>query len=113
MCSYKPKVCRSVCIYQLLLINTRTVPKSVPNQFVILTDILGGTPTTASLALPGNKKVQVVTGVNMPMLLKLSSYRHGRSLLEIAKLVKKSGRRRIPLAKIAIESIGLKRRKHN
>ncbi len=66
---------------------------------VILTDILGGTPTNLSLSVLENKKVEVVTGVNMPMLLTLSSYRKGRSLREIGKLVKKSGRRSIILAK--------------
>ncbi len=77
---------------------------------VILTDILGGTPTNASLSLSRNKKVEVVTGVNIPILLTLSSYRQGKSLIEIAKLVKKSGRRSITLAKKVIESMGLKRK---
>lgn len=44
-------------------------------------------------------RVEVVTGVNMPMLLTLSSYRKGRSLKEIGKLAKKSGRRSITLVK--------------
>lgn len=66
---------------------------------VILTDIFGGTPTNLSLSISDGKKVEVVTGVNLPMLLTLSSYRKGRSLSEIGKLVKKSGRRSIILAK--------------
>jgi PTS system mannose-specific IIA component len=66
---------------------------------VILTDILGGTPTNLSLSLLKDEKVEVVTGVNMPMLMTLLSYRTGRSLREIGKLVKKSGRRSIILAK--------------
>jgi len=66
---------------------------------VILTDLLGGTPTTLSLSVLENKNIEVVTGVNMPMLLTLSSYRRGRSLREICRLAKKSGRRSIVLAK--------------
>ena len=66
---------------------------------VILTDVLGGTPTNVSLSFLKDEKVEVVTGVNIPMLLTLSSYRKGRSLREIGKLVKKSGRRGIILAK--------------
>ena len=66
---------------------------------VILTDVLGGTPTHLSLAFLKSEKVEVVTGVNLPMLLTLSSYRKGRSLREIGQLVKKSGRRSIILAK--------------
>jgi len=65
---------------------------------VILTDLLGGTPTTLSLSVLENKNIEVVTGVNMPMLLTLSSYRRGRSLREICRLAKKSGRRSIVLA---------------
>lgn len=66
---------------------------------VILTDVLGGTATNLSLSFLENEKVELVTGVNMPMLLTLSSYRKGRPLREIGKLVKKSGRRSIILAK--------------
>ena len=66
---------------------------------VILTDVLGGTATNLSLSFLENDKVELVTGVNMPMLLTLSSYRKGRSIREIGKLVKKSGRRSIILAK--------------
>ena len=64
---------------------------------VILTDIYGGTSTNLSLSFLEDGKVEVVTGVNMPMLLTLSSYRIGRSLKEISKLAKRSGRRSIAL----------------
>lgn len=74
---------------------------------VILTDILGGTPTNLSMAFLRDERVEVVTGVNIPMLLTLLSYRKGRSLKEICSLVKKSGRRSIILIK---EAMVLKRR---
>jgi mannose PTS system EIIA component len=74
---------------------------------VILTDILGGSPTHLSLSLSEDKRVEVVTGVNLPMLLTLSSYRKERSLREMGRLVKKSGRRSIILAK---RILGLKGR---
>ena len=66
---------------------------------VILTDVLRGTATNLSLSFLENEKVELVTGVNLPMVLTLSSYRKGRPLREIGKLVKKSGRRSIILAK--------------
>ena len=66
---------------------------------VILTDILGGDTTNLDLSFLKEKKVEVVTGVNMPMLLTLSSYRNGRSLKEIGRLANKSGRRSITLVK--------------
>ncbi len=74
---------------------------------VILTDILGGTPTNLSLSFLEDEKVEVVTGVNIPMLLTLASYRKGRSLREIGSLMKRSGRRGIILAK---EVFGLRRK---
>ena len=69
------------------------------NGVIILTDILGGTPTNLTLSLVQNESVEVITGVNLPMLLTLSSYRNGRSLREIGKLAKESGRKSIILAK--------------
>ncbi len=73
---------------------------------VILTDILGGTSTNLSLSFLKDEKVEVVTGVNVPMLLTLSSCRKGRSLKEIGRLAKKSGQRSIVLAK---KLLGLRR----
>ena len=66
---------------------------------VILTDILGGTSTNLSLSFLQDERIEVVNGVNVPMLLTLSSYRKGRSLMDIGKMLKKSGRRSIILAK--------------
>jgi PTS system mannose-specific IIA component len=73
---------------------------------VILTDALGGTPTNLSLSIFEDKEVEVVTGVNLPMLLTLSSYRKGKSIKELGQLLKRSGRRSITLAK---EVLGSKR----
>jgi mannose PTS system EIIA component len=49
---------------------------------VILTDMFGGTPSNLSLSLLGTGKVEVVTGVNLPMLLKIL----GSRTLPLAKL---------------------------
>ena len=60
---------------------------------LILTDMFGGTPTNVSLSLlaPG---VEIVTGVNLPMLVKLSTQRTG-NLAEVARLVRDKGRESI------------------
>jgi PTS system mannose-specific IIA component len=42
---------------------------------VLLTDLLGGSPTTLALGLLKERAVQVITGVNLPMLLKLGALR--------------------------------------
>jgi len=69
---------------------------------VILTDILGGMSTNLSMAFLRDERVELVTGVNVPMLLTFLSYRKGRSLEEVCSLVKKSGRRSIILIKEAM-----------
>jgi len=66
---------------------------------VVLTDILGGTPTNLILSVLEDKNVEVVTGVNMPMLLTLLSHRKEGSLRKLGRLAKKSGRRSIVLAR--------------
>jgi PTS system mannose-specific IIA component len=55
---------------------------------LILTDILGGASSNLSQSILEEEKIKVVIGVNMPMLLTLSSYRKGRSSSEIGKLKK-------------------------
>lgn len=65
---------------------------------VILTDMLGGTPSNLSLSFLQEGKVEVVTGVNLPMLLKLASLRERNDLGEVARLLKQSGQSGITVA---------------
>jgi len=65
---------------------------------LILTDMFGGTPSNMSLAFLSEKRVEVVTGLNLPMLIQISNSREGRSLQELAKMVKEAGQRNINLA---------------
>lgn len=64
---------------------------------IILTDMFGGTPTNLALSLLGNHKVEVVTGVNMPMLLKVCSSRE-TPLEELARQAGEAGTRGIVVA---------------
>ena len=65
---------------------------------LILTDMFGGTPSNMSLVFLQEDRVEVLTGLNLPMLIKISNCREGRSLKELAKLVKEAGQRNINLA---------------
>ncbi len=65
---------------------------------LILTDLFGGTPSNISLSFLEEGKVEVISGVNLPMLIKLASIRKGCSLKEIAPVIKEYGRRNISLA---------------
>ncbi len=64
---------------------------------LILTDLFGGTPANIGLSFLG-PKVEVVCGMNLPMLIKLAGCRKGSSLKEAAKTVKEYGRSHISLA---------------
>jgi PTS system mannose-specific IIA component len=65
---------------------------------LILTDMFGGTPSNMSLAFLREGQVEVLSGLNLPMLIKISTCREGRSLKELAKMVKEAGQRNINLA---------------
>jgi PTS system mannose-specific IIA component len=64
---------------------------------LILTDLFGGTPANISLSLLG-PKIEVVCGMNLPMLIKFAGCRKDQPLAEVAVLVKEYGRRHISLA---------------
>ncbi|WP_029894844.1 PTS sugar transporter subunit IIA [Desulfohalovibrio reitneri] len=67
------------------------------NGVLILTDMFGGTPTNLSLSLLSSGKVEVITGVNMPMLLKVLGNRT-LPLRELAAAAKKAGLQGIVVA---------------
>jgi len=66
---------------------------------VILTDMFGGTPTNLTLSFLRKDKFEIVTGVNLPMLLKCASLqRSGKSVSEVAHLARERGQRSIYVA---------------
>lgn len=70
-------------------------------QVLILTDMFGGTPTNVSLAFL-SPRVEIVTGVNLPMLIKLTTLREG-DLVEIARVVRDQGKGAIYVASEFLE----------
>jgi PTS system mannose-specific IIA component len=65
---------------------------------LIMTDLFGGTPSNISLSFLKEGKVEVITGVNLPMLLKLPDIREGMLLKEFARYIKDYGIKNISLA---------------
>ena len=66
---------------------------------VILTDMFGGTPTNLTLSFLQKDRVEIVTGVNLPMLLKCASLqRSGKPVSEVAHLARERGQRSIYVA---------------
>ncbi|MCZ6463685.1 MAG: PTS sugar transporter subunit IIA [Proteobacteria bacterium] len=65
---------------------------------LVLTDMFGGTPSNISLSFLDEHHVEVVTGVNLPMLIKLATLREERPLDDLAAFIKEYGQRNISLA---------------
>jgi len=65
---------------------------------LILTDMFGGTPSNISLSFQEKGKVEIVTGINLPMLIKLSTMREDKTLDELASFIKSYGQKNIHLA---------------
>ena len=65
---------------------------------IILTDLFGGTPSNMAISMMQNEKIEVIAGINLPMLVKLSGLRETKSILEAAELSQEAGRKYIHVA---------------
>jgi len=65
---------------------------------VLLTDMFGGTPSNLAISVMENGKIEVIAGVNLPMLIKLASVRGDRSLDEAISEAQEAGRKYINVA---------------
>ncbi len=65
---------------------------------VLLTDMFGGTPSNLSISIMDKARVEVIAGVNLPMLIKLASVRQEGGLAEAVKKAQESGRKYINVA---------------
>ena len=68
------------------------------NGVLVLTDMFGGTPSNISLSFLDEHHVEVVTGCNLPMLVKLATLGDELPLEELAHFIKKYGQRNISVA---------------
>jgi len=65
---------------------------------LILVDMFGGTPSNLALSFLQKDSAEVVTGVNLPMVLAIAHNRKGKSLAQVADIAKSAGKRSISLA---------------
>jgi PTS system mannose-specific IIA component len=77
---------------------------------LILTDLFGGTPTNLSLSFLEDGKVEVVTGLNLPMVIKAINSRSDHDLRTLAKLASEAGKENIFLAGDFLRQRPIKRR---
>ncbi|MFZ4121121.1 MAG: PTS sugar transporter subunit IIA [Caulobacterales bacterium] len=68
------------------------------NGVVILTDMFGGTPSNLAISIMQDRKVEVIAGVNLPMLIKLAVERGRATLPEVVSMAQEAGRHYIRVA---------------
>jgi len=74
------------------------------NGIVIFTDMFGGTASNLSFSFLKNDQVEIITGVNLPMLIKFLSLQRRNNLKEVAKKVVEQGKKNIHLASALLSS---------
>ena len=65
---------------------------------LILTDMFGGTPSNLGLTFLEANRVEIITGVNLPMLIKLADLQSSSDLLAVAREMREIGRNAIWVA---------------
>jgi PTS system mannose-specific IIA component len=65
---------------------------------LLLTDMFGGTPSNLGLTFLETDRIEVITGVNLPMLIKLASLQSSQNLLAVAREMRDDGRAAIRVA---------------
>ena len=68
------------------------------NGVILLTDMFGGTPSNLAISIMDKANVEVIAGVNLPMLIKLVSVRQTQSVDEAAQSAQEAGRKYINIA---------------
>jgi PTS system mannose-specific IIA component len=64
----------------------------------ILTDMFGGSPSNLAISCMSRPNVDVLAGINLPMLVKLAKVRQDRSLSEVIDMAQEAGRKYVTIA---------------
>ncbi len=65
---------------------------------VVLTDMFGGTPSNLAISIMDRAKVEIIAGVNLPMLIKIASLRKEKSLKDTVEGAQEAGKKYINIA---------------
>ncbi len=69
-----------------------------PGGVLLATDMFGGTPSNLGITFLEQDKVEIITGVNLPMLIKAASMKDAASLTDVARALREHGRNAIWVA---------------
>ncbi len=73
------------------------------NGVLLLSDMFGGTPSNLCLSFLGKPKLEVISGINLPMLIKLAGDRRNRTFEELVEFIRDYGRKNIVIASKVLE----------
>jgi PTS system mannose-specific IIA component len=76
---------------------------------IVLTDMFGGTPTNISAMFLKQKEVEIVTGVNLPMIIKFATANRTGELNELAKEIEETGKQSIHRTSALLEPQKMKK----
>ncbi len=68
------------------------------NGAIVLTDMFGGTPSNLAISIMDRAKVEIIAGINLPMLIKLASLRKEKNLKETVEGAQEAGKKYINIA---------------
>ena len=77
---------------------------STKDGVVLVTDMFGGTPSNLAISIMGKSKLEVISGVNLPMLVKFASCRDKENLEECIIKIQESGKKYINIASRLIQA---------
>ena len=70
---------------------------------VLLTDMFGGTPSNLAISIMNKSDIEVIAGINLPMLIKLASVRHEEDLATAVATAQDAGRQYINVASALLD----------
>lgn len=85
---------------------TKTADVNLGNGVIVLTDMFGGTPSNLAISIMEKSEIEVIAGVNLPMLIKLASIRESHSIDDAAIEAQDAGRKYINIASQLLQNEG-------
>lgn len=85
---------------------TKTADVNLGEGVIVLTDMFGGTPSNLAISIMEKSEVEVIAGVNLPMLIKLASIRGSHAIDDAATEAQDAGRKYINIASQLLQNEG-------
>ncbi len=85
---------------------TKTADVNIGSGVIVLTDMFGGTPSNLAISIMEKSEIEVIAGVNLPMLIKLASIRESHAIDDAAQEAQDAGRKYINIASQLLKNEG-------